>query len=386
MAEKPFVVGLTGQTGAGKTTVSEAFRKNGYAVINADLVSREVTADPYVTKRLGELFGADVLREDGTLDRKVLGNKVFSDPNELLKLNTVLHPMIVKRIEEMIETLAQSGQKRILLDAPTLFESGANRLCDKTLAVLADEELRKKRIMERDGLTEAEALRRIKAQHPASYYRTKSSFTLRNNGTAEQLEKDAQPLIDRLEKSKNSIARSMATLTAGFVASVLIVWGLFLGAFLLQYPKKYEPLVMDAAAEFQVSPALLYSIMKIDSGLKADYAEDGEQGIFPLTEEEFVEIRGEIGGTEEYSDLLTPETGVRYGAAYLKSLTDAFPAERSAIAANYAGEEQTAAWLADPAYSENGVDLTEIPDKDAARYVTKVEGALFMYEKLYKLD
>ena len=308
MAEKPFVVGLTGQTGAGKTTVSEAFRKNGYAVINADLVAREVTADPYVTKRLGELFGADVLNEDGTLNRKVLGNKVFSDPNELLKLNTVLHPMIVKRIEEIIETLAQSGQKRILLDAPTLFESGANRLCDKTLAVLADEELRKKRIMERDGLTEAEALRRIKAQHPASYYRTKSSFTLRNNGTAEQLEKE--------------------TLTAGFVASVLIVWGLFLGAFLLQYPKKYEPLVMDAAAEFQVSPALLYSIMKIDSGLKADYAEDGEQGIFPLTEEEFVEIRGEIGGTEEYSDLLTPETGVRYGAAYLKSLTDAFPAGR----------------------------------------------------------
>lgn len=386
MAEKPFVVGLTGQTGAGKTTVSEAFRKNGYAVINADLVSREVTADPYVVKRLGELFGADVLNEDGTLNRKILGAKVFSDPNELLKLNTILHPIIVKRIEEIIESLGESGKKRILLDAPTLFESGANRLCDKTLAVLADETVRKKRIMQRDNLTEAEALRRIKAQHPESYYRMKSSFVLRNNGTTEQLEKDAQPLIDRLEKAKNSTVRSMVTLTAGFIASVLIVWGLFLGVFLLQYPKKYEATVVQTAAEYEVSPALLYSMMKIDSGLKADYSENGEQGIFPLTEEEFVEIRTEIGGDEEYSDLLQPEISIRYGAAYLQNLTEAFPAERSVIAAHYAGTEQTQAWLSDTACSENGVDLKNIPDKDAERYVTKVEGALFMYEKLYKLD
>lgn len=385
MAEKPFVVGLTGQTGAGKTTVSDAFRKNGYTLINADLVSREVTSDPYVVKRLGELFGADVLNEDGTLNRKILGDKVFSDPNELLKLNTILHPMIVKRIEEMIDSLAQSGKKRILLDAPTLFESGANRLCDKTLAVLADETLRKKRIMERDNLTEAEALRRIKAQHPESYYRIKSSFVLRNNGTPEQLEKEAQPLIDRLEKARNSTARSLMTLTAGFIASVLIVWGLFLGIFFLQYPKKYESFVMQAATEYQVSPALLYSMMKIDSGLKADYSENGEQGIFPLTEEEFVEIREEIGGTEEYSDLLNPETGIRYGAAYLQNLMETFPAQRSAIAANQAGEEQTQTWLSDPAYSDNGIDLKEVPDKQTERYVTKVEGALFMYKKLYKL-
>ena len=89
-ADKPLVVGLTGQTGAGKTTVSEAFRKNGYAVINADLVAREVTADPHIVARLGELFGQDVVAPDATLDRKALAAKVFSDPDELLKLNTIL--------------------------------------------------------------------------------------------------------------------------------------------------------------------------------------------------------------------------------------------------------------------------------------------------------
>ena len=117
-----------------------------------------------------------------------------------MKLNTILHPIIVKRIQEKIGDLAKSGKTRILLDAPTLFESGADKLFTRTVAVLADEEVRRRRIMERYHLTEEEALRRIKAQHPESYYRVRSSYSLRNNGTPEQLEKEAQPIIDRLEK------------------------------------------------------------------------------------------------------------------------------------------------------------------------------------------
>ena len=87
MAErKPMVVGLTGQTGAGKTTVSDAFARHGYAVINADLVAREVTADREVVQRLAGLFGLEIVGADGGLDRKALGEKVFSDPEELRKL------------------------------------------------------------------------------------------------------------------------------------------------------------------------------------------------------------------------------------------------------------------------------------------------------------
>ena len=383
MAEKPLVVGLTGQTGAGQTTVSEAVRKNGYAVINADLVSREVTADPYIARRLGELFGADVLSEDGTLNRKALGEKVFSDPNELLKLNTILHPIIVKRIQEKIGDLAKSGKTRILLDAPTLFESGADKLCTRTVAVLADEEVRRRRIMERDHLTEEEALRRIKAQHPESYYRVRSSYSLRNNGTPEQLEKEAQPIIDRLEKAKNSSLRSLLVLTAAFVGVVLFIWGAFLGIFHLQYPQKYEDAVEKSAAEYQVAPSLVYALMKSGSGLDADYAEDGRQGILPLTEEQLAEVSG---GGGEFESLLSPEESIRWGAAYLGQLSEEFSTERAVIAAYCAGEEQVREWLADPDCSEDGADLTAIPDEDVREFVSDAEGALFMYRKLYQLE
>ena len=80
---KSLVVGLTGQTGAGKTTVSEAFEKHGYAVINADQLARTVTSEPEVLLRLSELFGEEILLPDGSLDRKALGARVFSDPAEL---------------------------------------------------------------------------------------------------------------------------------------------------------------------------------------------------------------------------------------------------------------------------------------------------------------
>ncbi len=382
MAEKPLVVGLTGQTGAGKTTVSEAFRKNGYAVINADLVSREVTADPYVAKRLGELFGMDVLHEDGTLNRKALGARVFSDPDELLKLNTILHPMIVRRIEEKIGALAAAGRVRILLDAPTLFESGANKLCVRTVAVLADETLRLRRIVERDGLTEAEALRRIKAQHPESYYRFRSSYILRNNGTPEELERAAQPVIDRLEKAGNSTVRSLLVLTAAFVALVLFLWAAFAGIFALQYPRKYEDAVSRSAAECALPPSLLYAVMKTASGLQEDYDEGGRRGILPLSEAQYAEI----SGGEDSGALSDPEESIRAGAAYLARLSEAFSSERAVIAAYCAGEEQVEAWLSDPACSADGANLTAIPDDEVREFVTDAEGARLLYQKLYKLE
>ena len=163
---KSLVVGLTGQTGAGKTTVSEAFEKHGYAVINADQLARTVTSEPEVLLRLSELFGEEILLPDGSLDRKALGARVFSDPAELQKLDGTLSPIIVSRIEGEIQKLTESGRRYILLDAPTLFESGADKLCDKTVAVLAEEDLRRERIIKRDKLTKEAASARISASWP----------------------------------------------------------------------------------------------------------------------------------------------------------------------------------------------------------------------------
>lgn len=384
MADKPLVIGLTGQTGAGKTTVSEAFRKNGYTIINADLVAREVTADPHLVARLGELFGPEVVAEDGTLNRKEMAAKVFSDKDELLKLNTILYPMIVQKIRDQIAELAKAGKKRILLDAPTLFESGANKLCSKTVAVLAEEDRRMYRIMGRDSLTEEEARRRISAQPKDSFYKVRASYLLRNDSSPEQLEKDAQPIIDRLEKASGGAVRSMALVIGAFLLCVLLAWGFFLVAFRIQYPNDYQEEIHSAALEYQVSTSLLSAVIKTESDFDPDYAEDGRMGIFPLSEEQFELVCSQIGPAE-YESLSDPEISIHCGAALFSLYADEFQSDRAVLAAYYAGAEQTEIWLADSAYSEDGSDFQAIPDDAVREKITHVEGARVLYKNLYRL-
>ena len=123
---KKTVVGLTGQSGAGKTTISDAFRENGFEIINCDIVAREVTqAGNECCKELAKLF-PNCFDENYSLDRQKLGEIVFSDKNKLQMLNDTIYPFINKLIDEKINA---APSRFILLDAPTLFEAGADKLC-----------------------------------------------------------------------------------------------------------------------------------------------------------------------------------------------------------------------------------------------------------------
>ena len=159
------VVGLTGQTGAGKSTVSKIFASNGFAVIDADHVARQVVEKG--TKCLDEIidfFGEGVVCEDGTLNRKALAAIVFSDKAKLETLNTITYPYITGEILRQIRVHSMKGEKLILLDAPTLFESRADDFCEIIISVLADADIREKRIISRDGLTQEQARKRMNSQ------------------------------------------------------------------------------------------------------------------------------------------------------------------------------------------------------------------------------
>ena len=162
---KNMVVGLTGQTGAGKSTVSDYLRENGMAVIDADKVAREVveTGSACIADIALE-FGCEYINADGTLNRKKMAKTVFTDKAKLKKLNALMFPYIIRRLCEEIERSRREGEGIIVLDAPTLFESGADRECDYVVSVIADEQSRKERIIRRDGLTQQEAQERISAQ------------------------------------------------------------------------------------------------------------------------------------------------------------------------------------------------------------------------------
>ena len=190
------VIGLTGQTGAGKSTVSEVFQRHGFAVINADIVAREVVAPG--TPCLAEIFavyGDAVRAADGSLDRSATARIVFSDREELSRYNSLIFPYINKAMGERISRLEKNGAEFVLLDAPTLFESKADRLCDAVVSVTAPEDVRLARIMERDHLTEENAKRRMNAQLTEAFFLAHSTYTIRNDQGLDALHASADEVV-----------------------------------------------------------------------------------------------------------------------------------------------------------------------------------------------
>ncbi|MGN0618920.1 MAG: dephospho-CoA kinase [Ruminiclostridium sp.] len=182
------IVGLTGMSGAGKTTACNAFREAGFAVIDCDRAAREVVEKGRpALKEIVSAFSPEILNSDGTLNRRMLGNIIFSDSEKRQLLNGIIYPYISYTIISEICGFLSGGEKRILVDAPTLFESGTDSLCDLVVSVVADEKLCLSRIMFRDSLTDEQAKNRLSSQYPPDFYREKSAYCVENSGTQEQL-------------------------------------------------------------------------------------------------------------------------------------------------------------------------------------------------------
>ncbi len=194
------VIGLTGQTGAGKSTVSKVFSENGFAVINADEVSRKVVEKgSKCLDEVSDFFGEDIISQDGTLDRKALAAIVFSDKSKLEMLDTIVYPYITGEILRQIRKHSANGEKLILLDAPTLFESRADDFCEIIISVLADEDIREKRIIERDALTREQARRRMNSQLDEDFFVTHSDYIIHNNGRLDTVNEISKEVSDKIK-------------------------------------------------------------------------------------------------------------------------------------------------------------------------------------------
>ena len=176
------IIGVTGGTGGGKTTATKLMESMGAYIVDADCVARSVVAPG-----MPALFeiGAewDVVR-DGVLDRKALAKIVFTDEEQLHKLNAITHKYV---IDEIKSQLANCKKDIFVIDAIALFESGLSDICDATVAVIADCDIRCERIMARDGLTRDEAMMRINAQKSDSFYKERADFVVYSNqGVSEE--------------------------------------------------------------------------------------------------------------------------------------------------------------------------------------------------------
>ncbi len=189
------IIGLTGPTGAGKSSLTEIAQAQGFKVIDCDKTARKATEKGTASlKAVADAFGSDILNQNGELDRKALAEKAFKTKESTELLNQTLLPFIVKLVK------AECNTERVLLDAPTLFESGLDSECDATISVLADTETRLGRIMERDGISKEDALLRISAGKTDGFYKENSDYILYNNGNLKVFLKEFEDILNLIKE------------------------------------------------------------------------------------------------------------------------------------------------------------------------------------------
>jgi len=160
------LVGLTGGVATGKTTVANLFKRCGAVVIDADQLAREVVRPGKPAWReIVRTFGRNILHSDRTINRHTLGAIVFHDKKKLRRLERIIHPRVAREQARLTKQAARKDPKAVVIyDVPLLFEAGIDKRVDKILVVLADRKTQINRLKKRNGLSPAEALRRIKSQ------------------------------------------------------------------------------------------------------------------------------------------------------------------------------------------------------------------------------
>jgi len=188
-------IGLTGPSGAGKTTVAALFARYGIPSIDTDGVYHALLIPPSVClDELTDRFGPSILTSEGTLDRKALAALVFAPGHEtdLADLNHIAHRHVLDETRRRLAIHKSEGKPAVLVDAPQHFESGFDTECDAILAVLAPYETRLARIMARDSMTREQALARLNAAHPDDFFRARADVTLVNDGDIAALEDEVR--------------------------------------------------------------------------------------------------------------------------------------------------------------------------------------------------
>jgi len=189
MPQNKFILGITGITGSGTSTVAAILQKHGWHVISADKVAHDAIKKPqpaYV--KITEAFGADILQPDEEIDRKALGALVFGNAEKLAMLESFIHPQVIAITHQQLQ-----HHEKVVIDAPLLIESGMHKMCNAVWLVTAPDETRLQRIQSRDGLTREAALRRLQSRSSDEKLHQHTSLIIQNNADLATL----QAVIER---------------------------------------------------------------------------------------------------------------------------------------------------------------------------------------------
>jgi len=184
------IIGITGGIGSGKSTLSNLLRAEGYSVYDTDLEARRLQNEhSSMVKKMTDLFGKDIYTEKG-LNRSALGKIVFAKPELLIKLNAIVHPMVMEDFQNWVQN--RLPKKILFIESAILYESGFNKLVDKVILITASESTRINRVMKRDGVSSEHVLARMSNQLPEEDKLSRADYIIHSD--------DNHPLVDKMRK------------------------------------------------------------------------------------------------------------------------------------------------------------------------------------------
>ncbi len=203
MRSYPFLVGVTGGIGSGKSTVCRFLSELGCTLFEADIVAKNLQLhDAEVIDGIKTLFGSEIYSVDSSgqllLDRKKIAATVFSSPEKLGVLNNLIHPKVFREFQKSVLDAENQGVKILVKEAAILFESGSNKQLDVVVVVVADEQMRIERAVQKGLGNHEEIVRRIALQWPQKKLIEKADYVVVNNGSQEELKKETEALYFRL--------------------------------------------------------------------------------------------------------------------------------------------------------------------------------------------
>ena len=194
------LVGLTGGIASGKSTVSEILARQGAAIINADVLAREVVEPGrQAWTEIVNAFGTAVLQPDRALDRQKLRAIIFDDPDARKKLEAIIHPQVRALAKQRIREHAAAGYAVIVYEVPLLFEGNLQEWLRPVILVACDTDTQRKRLQGRDNLSAAQAQKHIEAQMSLAEKRRLADYVIENNGSLEDLERQVQTVLEKIK-------------------------------------------------------------------------------------------------------------------------------------------------------------------------------------------
>lgn len=194
-----YVVGITGGIGCGKSMAAAYLAELGAIHIDADGISRALTArDGAALEQIRRIFGDSVFSEDGSLNRRALGDLVFSDPAAKRALEGIIHPLVQRIAMDKIEESGKNGARVAVLNVPLLFETGMDVLCDETWTLTAPADVQLARVMERDGLTREQAISRIESQMAMEDRNARATRVINSDRPIEKTRSELNQLYQQL--------------------------------------------------------------------------------------------------------------------------------------------------------------------------------------------